>query len=130
MDLLTQARARAEADLTAASGGAPLCRIDGLDGAAAVKYAEGRMAALAEAQRAARTHGVTDTRPLLGIVSSVLQTWQDAADAMLDPGPSWVAYRKGGIAALEDLRDDLNALANHETAVDDERVTRDEGRAL
>ncbi|MCD9622694.1 hypothetical protein [Rhabdothermincola salaria] len=110
LDLLAQARARAEADLTAASGGAPLCRIDGRDGAATVKHAEGRMAALAEAQRAARTHGVVDTVSLLALVQSLLEAWQDAADASLDPGPSWVAYRQGGITALGDVSDELSAL--------------------
>ena len=109
-ELLRRARARAETDLTAASGGAPLCRVDPGGTSGTAKYAEGRMAALAEAHRSARAHGLVDTASLLALVGSLLQAWRDAADATSDPGPSWVAYRKGGIAALDDLRDELSAL--------------------
>lgn len=52
-DVLTTRRAAAERDLVAATGGAALCRVDG-DLVGTVKYQEGRLAAVAELQRAVR----------------------------------------------------------------------------
>ncbi|MGE0818366.1 MAG: hypothetical protein AB7O74_06845 [Candidatus Nanopelagicales bacterium] len=66
----------------------------------AIKYAEGRWAALRSLERAVRRGGV-----LAELADAELRTW-DAALADLtakDAGADWVAYRTGGVDALRDL---------------------------
>jgi hypothetical protein len=94
-DLLATRRAAAERDLVAATGGGALCRIDG-DVVGTVKYQEGRLAAVAELQRAVRVHG---DRPL-DLARRHLDTWTAEAAAVRERGTAWRAYRAGGVAEL------------------------------
>jgi hypothetical protein len=94
-DLLTARRSAAERGLVAATGGGTLCRIDG-DIVGSVKYQEGRLAAVAELQRAVRAHG---DQPL-ALARRHLDTWTAEAAAAHDRGTAWRAYRAGGVAEL------------------------------
>ncbi|MFN8017127.1 MAG: hypothetical protein U0P45_03295 [Acidimicrobiales bacterium] len=97
-------RAAAEADLTAATGGASLCRTDGAPDA---KRAEGALAAIAALHRTARRAPHDDPTEA---ARDLLDTWlveQAAAAAM---GRDWRDYRDGGVAALRSVLDDLEAM--------------------
>ena len=93
---------RAEADLQAAAGGAAVCTLTRAGTPApAVKYAEGRWAALREVDRTARRQG-TD---LLTTARDAAEAWTRARTELLarGAGPDWLAYRAGGIDALTEL---------------------------
>ncbi len=85
----------AEADLTTASAGAPLCKVSmtGTTGQS-VKYFEGRWAALREVQRGA------DAKDTLDAWRQEYERQRDAA-----AGPAWLQYRAGGVDALFELLD-------------------------
>jgi hypothetical protein len=95
IDLLAARRSDAERDLVAATGGGAVCRIDG-DVVGTVKYQEGRLAAVAELQRAVRAHR---DEPL-DLARRHLETWTAEAAAVQDRGTAWRAYRAGGVAEL------------------------------
>lgn len=94
-DVLTTRRAAAERDLVAATGGGALCRVDG-DVVGTVKYQEGRLAAVAELQRAVRARAGEP----LELAHRHLATWTAEAAAAQDRGTAWRAYRAGGVAEL------------------------------
>jgi hypothetical protein len=104
-DTVTRHRAVADQVLMAASGGKSLCRAGGSDHA--VKHAEGRMAAIAEVQRRHRSTG--EDPAAAGRV--ILERWRADEDAARGRGGAWMAYRRGGIEALEALIGDLAAPA-------------------
>lgn len=83
----------AEADLQAASGGAPLCKVSqtGTNGQG-VKYFEGRWAALREVQRGSEPR-------------EAFQRWRQSHEKHLTQGssPDWVSYSAGGVDALFEL---------------------------
>lgn len=85
----------AEADLTKASGGAPLCKVSmtGTTGQS-VKYFEGRWAALREVQRGA------DAKEAFNAWRQEYERHRDAA-----AGPAWLQYSAGGVDALFELLD-------------------------
>lgn len=96
-DLLATRRAAAERDLVAATGGGALCRVDG-DVVGTVKYQEGRLAAVAELQRAVRTRADDP----LALARRNLDSWTAEAAAAQDRGTAWRAYRAGGVAELRE----------------------------
>ena len=85
----------AEADLHAASGGAPLCKVSmtGTTGQS-VKYFEGRWAALREVQRGADAQ-------------EVFNRWRKEYERhqQVDSGQAWLHYSAGGVDALFELLD-------------------------
>jgi hypothetical protein len=96
-------RALAEADLTAATGGASLCRTDGAPDA---KRAEGALAAIAQLHRAAKREPTADPT---GAAADLLTTWLADRDAAEDMGPDWRAYRDGGVAELRSVLAELDS---------------------
>lgn len=99
--LVEQRRMSAAVELNTATGGASLCRLEGSPG---VKRAEGALAALSEVHRLLGRSTRFD--PAEG-AATVLTQWRDHRVAAERLGPAWVAYRDGGIAALESLQEDL-----------------------
>jgi hypothetical protein len=97
IDAVVAARATAEHRLIAATGGGPLCSVEHgrID---ETKYAEGRWAALTEAQRA-----VSGSPDPVAAVVAVQQKW--TAQARRDPAASaaWTAYWAGGVDAVTDV---------------------------
>ena len=93
--------AQAEADLAAATGGRPICRV-GQERVAPVKQAEGRAAALAEVLR--RIRRSTEAHQAL---SDTASAWRDAAERSSRLGPAWQSYNDGGLEALEALKAEL-----------------------
>lgn len=100
--LVEQRRMRAAAQLHTATGGVSLCRTEG---SPAVKRAEGALAALSEVHRLLGR--ATRLEPAEG-AATVLTQWRDHRVAAERLGPTWTAYRDGGIAALESLQEDLS----------------------
>jgi hypothetical protein len=92
-------RAEAEQRLVEAVGaGGSLCAIGRGGGSfPAVKYHEGAVAALAEA---ARTVGDLDS------LSRLLQRWRESGSGATADAPDWIAYRTGGVEALESVMAD------------------------
>lgn len=92
--------AQAEADLHAASGGAPLCRVSatGTTGQS-VKYFEGRWAALRELARGRDPHEASEA-------------WRLEYDRHIaqGSGQNWVHYSAGGVDAIADFLSDKPAL--------------------
>jgi hypothetical protein len=103
--------AAVETELAAAAGSSSLCALsrsgEQVDG---VKHLEGRMAALMELRRTLRRGGVIKV-----VVAELLSSWRAALDDVRrrDQGPSWVAYRAGGVDELLSVAEEL------ETAVPD-----------
>jgi hypothetical protein len=95
-----QLLADTERDLVTAAGDASLCAI-GKSGqrVAGVKYLEGRSAALREYRRELTATSDDD------VLDAVVARWRDRLRQALDHdmGPDWVAYRTGGVDALDDL---------------------------
>lgn len=85
----------AEADLHAATGGAPLCKVSmtGTSGQS-VKYFEGRWAALREVQRGADAH-------------EAFTRWRGEYERhqQANSGQAWLHYSAGGVDALFELLD-------------------------
>lgn len=83
----------AEADLQAATGGSPLCKVSttGTTGQG-VKYFEGRWAALREVARGADAH-------------EVFHSWRREHETHLARGSSqdWIHYSAGGVDAVFEL---------------------------
>ena len=98
---LADHRARAERHLVEAVGGS-LCAI-GKSGRSfpAAKYHEGAVAALAEAMRTDAT--VHDLEALVA-------RWRRPAGVTAD-SPDWIAYREGGVDALEAVLAELHPTA-------------------
>ncbi len=101
---LVAARAVAERELAAQLGSDTLCRIH-TDGrvTGGAKYAEGRLVALADLQRRLRSAAADDS---VSVWASELRRWADDLDrlrAQDRPALPWLAYRQGGVDALEDV---------------------------
>jgi hypothetical protein len=99
--LLDRRRESIEQELVAASGGVSLCTISRSAGSVpGVKYLEGRMAALREIRRAARSNGAIG--PVLAERTAV---WRSELARAVDSsmGVDWRAYRAGGVDELESL---------------------------
>ena len=93
--------AQAEQALLASSGGAALCRLPGVTLRDEVKAQEGRLAALLELRRGLR-EAAADV-----VLARVEQHWQAALERenrRSEPSADWLAYRRGGVAALVELR--------------------------
>lgn len=107
LDLVDGARAEAEARLAAVAAGDSLCVIGrrDADGPPSVKEVEGEVAALTELRRRLRRAGEPEGPG--AVLEAVLADWRnrERAHAGRDFGPGWLAYDRGGIAALERLRD-------------------------
>lgn len=107
LDLVDGARAEAEARLAAVAAGDSLCVIGRRDagGPPSVKEVEGEVAALTELRR--RLRRVGEPADPLAVLDAVLADWRnrERAHTERDFGPGWLAYDRGGIAALEGLRD-------------------------
>jgi broad specificity phosphatase PhoE len=91
----------AAADLAAAAGGGALCAISRSGRPApAVKYHEGRWAALTEFRRA-RRQGDEDA-------ADVAVRWRADLDRLTQQqaDDNWLAYALGGVDALSDVNDD------------------------
>ena len=82
--------------LTAATGGAALCRIDGAGGTA--KHLEGRTAALMAARRLLRKDPGAD-------LTGLLDQWRvdQATHRQRGSSAAWLAYLEGGCAELDHL---------------------------
>lgn len=102
-DLLDQRLASVEQELAAVAGGASLCAISRSAGSVpGAKYLEGRMVAIREIRRAARTG-----RPLAAVLDESVDRWRSEL-ARVDTqamGSDWRAYRAGGVDELESLRE-------------------------
>ncbi len=94
-------RAGAEADLTAATGGASLCRTDRAPDA---KRAEGALVAVSQLHRQASRDPHEDPTHAARVV---LESWVAARAAAEGMGRDWRDYRDGGVAALRSLLADL-----------------------
>ncbi len=105
--LLERHRAVAETALVNATGGDPLCRVgDGPD-VTGPKFAEGRLAAVAELQRTCRAAVGSDTEVL---AHQTLARWQDEQRNSRVRSPAWDAYREGGIAELTSVVEELRGV--------------------
>jgi hypothetical protein len=102
--LIALHRARAEVALEEVAGGGPLCRVSGAD-LVPVKRAEGRLAALAELQRALRT----SEAPVSAVVEQMRGQWAQRRHDVAARGPAWEAYLEGGIVEIEAVARDLEA---------------------
>ncbi len=105
--VLERRRALAEAALVAATGGAPLCRTGNGPDVTGPKFAEGRLAAVAELQRKGRAAAGSESETL---AQQVLARWQDELHTSRVRGPAWDAYRDGGIAELTSVIEDLRGV--------------------
>ena len=68
-----------------------------------IKHAEGRLAAIVEAQRRLRSADGAEVGGTVAVARAVLSAWQDGFVAALDRGGLWPAYRRGGVEELEAL---------------------------
>ena len=87
------------------SGGRAVCSFTKAgESVPAVKYAEGRWAALREVQRA--TGGGIE---LSGLVAAAAASWETHLDRLRSrgAGTDWIAYRTGGVDALAELAEAL-----------------------
>ena len=103
--LLDVRLARAEEELTTATGGASPCSISETAGSvAAAKYREGRVAPILELRRI-----VGRGEPLESAVGRVAATWHTAlADVTArDAGPDWLVYRADGVDELDERMTEL-----------------------
>lgn len=96
--LVALRRAHAEVALHEATGGAPLCRIDG-PGAGLAKHAEGRLAAIAELDRALRD--VDADADAHEVVGRLIERWRGESERTRGRGGAWEAYHSGGLAEIE-----------------------------
>jgi len=100
------ARADAEARLSAVTAGDSLCAIGRRDAAGppSVKEIEGEVAALSELRRRLRRAG--GAADPAAVLDAVVADWRSRqrSHTERDFGPGWLAYDRGGIAALERLR--------------------------
>ena len=88
-------------ELTAAAQGRSLCAISRSVGSVpAVKYLEGRRAALGEVRRALRAG-----RPFAEVLADRTGAWRTELARTIDSsmGADWQAYRAGGVDELESL---------------------------
>lgn len=99
-------RSAAEADLTAATGGASLCRTDGAPDA---KRAEGALAAIAQLHREAKRTPLVDPT---GAARDLLEAWIVDRSTAQSMGRDWRDYRDGGVAELQSVLADLADLAD------------------
>jgi hypothetical protein len=105
LHLIALHRARAEVALMEVSDGAPLCRV-GEPGTVGVKQAEGRLFAIVELERALRSSALEPPE----VVAHLIGRWRTMGQQVAARGEGWSAYQVGGIAALEDLASQLDAL--------------------
>lgn len=106
MDVLATRRHAVEAELAAAAGDVSLCTISRSGGPVdGVKHLEGRLAALAQVERAIRGGG----RPDADVLRAALAEWREALDDVRsrDAGRGWVAYRAGGVDELAEALSDV-----------------------
>jgi hypothetical protein len=99
--VLDERRRRVELELTTAAGGDSLCSISRSAGSVpAVKYLEGRMAALREIGRARRAGDDVTVSATTG-----RDRWTRQLDGARhrEMGPDWIAYYAGGADELEEL---------------------------
>jgi len=108
IEVLDHHRALAESALNAATGGRPLCRISDITDVSRPKFAEGGLAAVREFQRKRSGEADTDT---LTIAGDLLATWEIERQASETLGPTWAAYRNGGVARLRAIIADLGTPA-------------------
>jgi hypothetical protein len=90
-----------DAELTVASGGQSLCAISRSVGSVpAVKYLEGRRAAINEVRR-----GVRAGRPFVEVLAERTSAWRAELARTIESsmGADWRAYRAGGVDELESL---------------------------
>jgi hypothetical protein len=105
---LERHRSQAEAALVAATGGGSLCRTGDGPEVTGPKFAEGRLAAVADLQRRARATAGTDVEDL---AREALASWEAEQRTSAVRSPAWSAYREGGIAELTSVVEDLGAMA-------------------
>ena len=98
----TARRAEAERRLAAAVGDRSLCDVSRAGAPGGVKELEGRMAALAEVDRAVR--GGAEPADAVRAASIA---WRAGLDADAGKGPAWAAYRRGGVDELAELSAEL-----------------------
>jgi hypothetical protein len=104
-DALAALIAEAAELLQTRSGGQAVCALTKAgESVPAVKYAEGRWAALREVQRAYRP----DTE-LAHVSATVAATWVTQRELVVarSAGSDWIAYRSGGVDALTELIEQL-----------------------
>lgn len=92
-------------DLDHAAGGQAVCTFTRAGVAVpGIKYAEGRWAALSEVARAVR-HG----DPVAAAADRVRMTWRHDLERVRarGAGQDWIAYRSGGLDALDELVPDV-----------------------
>lgn len=110
---IEQRIARAERSLTDQTGGANVCKLHH-DGrvTGGMKYDEGQLVALNAVRRRIRAAGETGEDLDLGkLVAQDLAEWREALrvqQARERPSIQWVAYRQGGVDALEGLLEELD----------------------
>jgi hypothetical protein len=107
--VLERHRAKAETALVAATGGGSLCRICDGPEMTGPKFAEGRLAAVADLQRRARATAGTDVEDL---ARAALASWEAEQRTSSVRSPAWSAYRDGGIEELTSVVEDLSAMAS------------------
>jgi hypothetical protein len=98
-------RAQAEVALLEATAGQPTCRANG-SGIGRVKRSEGRLAAIAELQRALRS-GPADVQAISG---RVIDRWRRESERRAGRGAAWDAFYAGGLGELDALSRELHDL--------------------
>jgi len=109
LDDLLSAAIRA---LDASTGGVAMCTFTKARVAVpGMKYAEGRWAALREVRRASIATGSVQ-----GATADARSAWRAAIDraAVDGVGPDWIAYRCGGVDALDELTASLTSAPREE----------------
>ena len=99
---LERLRADARSGLDAAAGGAAVCVFTRAGTPVpGIKYHEGRWAALTEVARRCRRTGEDPGR----VAVEVRTGWSEDLDRLRRraAGPDWIAYREGGLDALDEL---------------------------
>lgn len=107
LDVVARHEAAALAALEAATGGAPLCRVDGTQ--QTVKASEGAAAALSDVRRALRGRSAVGAEDdPAAVIDAVRSQWQGITGP-LAARPGSDEYISGGLAALASLERDLGA---------------------
>jgi hypothetical protein len=104
IDLTTQRMEVASEALASTTDTPAVADLEGRGAPRTVTIAEGRLSALLEARRRSSECGSDDaTRAICG----VLEEWEAALAEAERLGPSWQAYRSGGVDELRSLLVDL-----------------------
>jgi hypothetical protein len=122
LEVVSRHETGALAELEAATGGAPLCGVDG--SRQSVKAGEGAVVALAEVRRALAREGRTVSA--LSLLDDVRVRWTGGAGGALAARAGSDEYFNGGLHALDSLGEDLQRAAHDEREVADQLASQHE----